>query len=200
MVSAVIFDLDGTLTGTPNPWRYVHERIGIWDTVAFTHMDDWLSGLSTYDEFCRRDVELWVGRDVSEIHSYLDEIEINRHVPEVVGTLVKRGVPSIIISSGFRYVARKIQSDCHWEPLQIYANELLAGPHVRIDVSADWSSPISKRAHAERALQSVGAALSDTLVVSDSEHDLKQLRDCGFHLHVREVDDLLRVLPYLGNK
>ena len=200
MVSAVIFDLDGTLTGTPNPWRYVHERIGIWDTVAFTHMDDWLSGRSTYDEFCRRDVQLWAGRDVSEIHSYLDEIEINRHVPEVVGTLVQRGVPSIIISSGFRYVARKIQSDCSWEPLQIYANELVAGPDVRIDVSADWSSPLSKRAHAERALQFVGASLSDTLVVSDSQHDLQQLRDCGFHLHVREVDDLLRVLPFLRDK
>ena len=200
MVSAAIFDLDGTLTGTPNPWRYVHERIGIWDTVAFTHLDDWLSGRSTYDEFCQRDVQLWAGRDVSEIHSYLDEIEINRHVPEVTGTLVQRGVPSIIISSGFRYIARKIQSDCNWEPLQIYANELLAGPNVRIDVSADWSSPLSKRAHAERALQLVGASLADTLVVSDSEHDLQQLRDCGFHLHVREVDDLLRVLPFLRDK
>jgi len=200
MVSAVIFDLDGTLTSTPNPWRYVHERIGIWDTVAFTHMDDWLSGRSTYDEFCRRDVQLWTGRDISEIHSYLDEIEINRHVPEVVGTLMERAVPSIIISSGLRYVARKIQSGCNWDPLLIYANELLAGPEVRIDVSADRSSPLSKKAHANSALRIVGADYQDTLVVSDSEHDLEQLRDCGFHLHVREVDDLLRVLPFLGNK
>jgi phosphoserine phosphatase len=200
MVSAVIFDLDGTLTGTPNPWRYVHERIGIWDTVAFTHMDDWLSGRSTYDEFCRSDVQLWAGRDISEIHSYLDEIEINRHVPEVVETLMERGVPSIIISSGFRYVARKIQSGCNWKPLLIYANELVAGPDVQIGVSADRSSPLSKKAHADSALRIVGANYQDTLVVSDSEHDLEQLRDCGFHLHVREVDDLLRVLPFLGNK
>jgi len=200
MVSAVIFDMDGTLTGTPNPWRYVHERIGIWDTVAFTHMDDWLSGLSTYDEFCRRDVQLWAGRDVSEIHSYLDEIEINRHVAEVAGTLVERGIPSIIISSGFRYLARKIQTDCNWEPLLIYANELVAGPDVRIDVSADWSSPLSKKAHADRALSIVGANFQDTLVVSDAQHDLEQLRDCGFQLHVREDDDLLRVIPFLGSK
>jgi HAD superfamily phosphoserine phosphatase-like hydrolase len=199
MVSAVIFDLDGTLTGTPNPWRYIHERFGIWDTTAFTHMEDWLSGRSTYDEFCRRDIQLWTGRDISEIHSYLDEIEINRHVPEVVGTLVERGTPSIIISSGFRYIARKIQSGYKWEPLLIYANELLAGPDVRIDVSADWSSPLSKKAHATRALSIIGATLQDTLVVSDSEHDLEQLRDCGFHLHIREDDDLLRVLPYLGH-
>ncbi|HLQ78606.1 MAG TPA: HAD-IB family phosphatase [Terriglobia bacterium] len=198
MVSAVIFDLDGTLTGTPNPWRYVHERLGLWDTVAFTHMDDWLSGRSTYDEFCRRDIQLWSGRDISEIHGFLDEIVFNRHVPEVVGALVERRIPSVIISSGFRYVARKLQSNHKWEPLLIYANELVAGPDVRIDVSADWSSPLSKKAHADAALSIVGAAAQDTLVVSDAAHDLEQLRDCGFHLHVRQEDDLLRTLSFLS--
>ena len=200
MVSAVIFDMDGTLTSTPNPWRYVHERIGIWDSLAFTHMDDWLAGRSTYDEFCRRDVELWAGRHVSEIHSYLDEIEINPHVPAVAQGLADLGIPSIIISSGFRYLARKIQTDCNWEPLQIYANELLDGPEVRIDVSADWSSPLSKKACADSALGMIGAGYPETLVVSDSVYDLEQLRDCGFHIHVREGDDLLRVLPLIGKK
>jgi|SRR6185295_3866687 len=200
MISAVIFDLDGTLTGTANPWRHVHERLGIWDTVAFTHMEDWLSGRIAYDEFCRRDIQLWAGRELSEIQSYLDEIEMNRHVPEVVEALVERDIPSIIISSGFRHVARRIQSGCKWDRLLVYANELVDGPDVRIDVSADWSSPISKKAHADAALRIVGAAAGDTLVVSDSEHDLKQLRDCGFHLHVREDDDLLRVLPILGSQ
>jgi phosphoserine phosphatase len=59
---------------------------------------------------------------------------------------------------------------------------------------------LSKKAHADSALRIVGADYQDTLVVSDSEHDLEQLRDCGFHLHVREDDDLLRVLPFLRNK
>jgi len=197
-VSAVIFDLDGTLTGTPNPWRHIHERLGLWDTVAFTHMDDWLSGRITYDEFSRRDVELWAGRSLSEIQNYLDEIAVNPHVPRVVESLKQRGVPSIIISSGFRYVARKIQNNCNWERLTIYANELLDGPEVRIEVSADQTSPICKKAHADAALAILGASPLDTLVVSDGEHDLQQLRDCGFHLHVREDDDLLRVLPFLG--
>jgi len=197
-VSAVIFDLDGTLTGTPNPWRYIHERLGLWDTGASTHMEDWLSGRSTYDEFCRRDVQLWAGRNLSEIQTYLDEITVNPHLPQVVDSLTGCGIPSIIISSGFRYVARKIQKNCNWDRLLIYANELLAGPEVRIEVSADWTSPISKKAHADAALAIVGASRQDTLVVSDSEHDLEQLRECGFHLHVREDDDLLRVLPFLG--
>jgi len=200
MVSAVIFDLDGTLTDTPNPWRHVHERLGIWNTVAYTHMEDWLAGRSTYDEFCRRDVELWSGQDVMKIRGYLDEIEMNPHVPAIVSALVDREIPSIIISSGFRHVARRIQAECRWDPLLIYANELMDGPDVRIEVSADWSSPISKKALADSALELVGVPAENTLVVSDSKHDLEQLRDCGFHIHITENDDLLRILPLLGNK
>ena len=197
MVSAVIFDLDGTLTKTASPWRHIHERLGLWETTASVYLDEWLSGKITYDEFCRRDTRLWRGRSLPEIEGYLDEIEFNRHVPAVVRELVERSIPSIIISSGFRYVARKIQAECNWAPLLIYANELMDGPEVRIHVSADRASPISKKAHADTALQLIGADASTTLVVSDAMHDLEQLADCGFHLHVREEDDLRRTLEFL---
>src|SRR5262245_616665 len=109
MVSAVIFDLDGTLTMTPSPWQHVHQRLGVWENTACGYLDEWLSGRISYDEFCRRDTSLWAGRTVREIEQFLDEIDFNRHVPDVVGGLVERGLPSVIISSGFRYVARKIQ-------------------------------------------------------------------------------------------
>jgi phosphoserine phosphatase len=197
MISSVIFDLDGTLTMIPSPWRYVHERLGVWDNAACGHLDEWLSGGMTYEEFCQRDARLWTGRTVDEIHAYLDEIAWNRHVPAVVERLVARAVPSIIISSGFKYVAAKMQEQCGWNPLLIYANELADGPVVRINVSGDFRSPISKKALAERALASVGSTMADCLVVSDTARDLEQLRDCGLKLHVREEDDLLRVNDFL---
>ena len=197
MISSVIFDLDGTLTMIPSPWRYVHERLGLWDNTACGYHDEWLSGGMTYEEFCQRDAGLWTGRTVDEIHRYLDEIKWNRHVPAVVERLVAQGVPSIIISSGFKYVAAKIQEQCGWNPLLIYANELEDGPVVRINVSGDFRSPISKKALAERAIASVGSTMADSLVVSDTTRDLEQLRDCGFKLHVREEDDLLRVNDFL---
>ena len=197
MLSAVIFDLDGTLTRTPSPWRHVHERVGVWENTACGYLEQWLSGQITYDEFCRRDARLWNGRSLPEIESYLDEIEVNRHVGAVTRALVDRKVPSIIISSGFRYVATKIQRECGWEPLLIYANDLTDGPEVRINVSGDFASPISKKAHADAALQLVGASASNTLVVSDALRDLEQLCDCGHHLHIQEEDDLLDVIEYL---
>ena len=197
MISSVIFDLDGTLTKTPSPWRYVHERVGVWENTACHYLQEWLSGEITYEEFCRRDTKLWSGRAVDEIHSYLDEIEWNRHVPAVVERLVTARVPSVIISSGFKYVASKIQAQCGWDPLLIYANELVDGPTVRINVSGDFRSPISKKALAERALASVGSTMAATLVVSDTTRDLEQLSDCGYKLHVCEEDDLLLVTDFL---
>ncbi len=197
MISSVIFDLDGTLTRIPSPWQYVHERLGVWETTACAYLDEWLSGKISYEEFCRRDTSLWDGRSVDEIYRLLDEIDFNRHVPSVVERLVNAKVPSIIISSGFHYIATKIQAQCAWEPLLIYANELVDGPQVRINVSGDFASPISKKMLAERALKLIGSTLSETLVVSDTTRDLEQLCECGHKLLVREEDDLLRVNDFL---
>jgi phosphoserine phosphatase len=196
MIAAAIFDLDGTLTKTPNPWRHIHESLGVWDK-ACGHFDEWLSGKIDYDEFCRKDASLWQGSPLEDLHGFLDRIELNRHVPDVTQGLIRRGIPSIIISSGFHRVARRIQTAHRWEPLLVYANELIEGPDVRIQVSADPASPISKRALGAAALSQMGVDPKDTLVVSDSVHDLEALSGCGFHLHVQQEDDLARTLHFL---
>jgi phosphoserine phosphatase len=197
MISSVIFDLDGTLTKVPSPWQYVHERLGVWETTACHFLNEWLTGGISYEEFCKRDTTLWNGRTVGEIHGFLDEIDFNRHVPTVVKQLVDRRIPSIIISSGFKYVASKIQQQCGWDPLLIYANELADGPTVQINVSGDFSSPLSKKRLAQHALLCVNSSVAETLAVSDSARDLEQLNDCRYKLHVQTEDDLLRVNDFL---
>jgi HAD superfamily phosphoserine phosphatase-like hydrolase len=197
MIASVIFDLDGTLTRVPSPWRYVHERVGVWHSKADSYLDEWLCGRISYEEFCHRDTGLWHGRSLEEIYSYLDEIEWNRHVQEVVDSLVARRIPSVIISSGFKYVASKIQDRFRWNPLLIFANELIQGPVVQINVSGDFGGPISKKAHAQRALAELGTTMADSLVVSDTKRDLDQLCDCGHQLLVVEERDLLRVTDFL---
>src|SRR5579862_2271968 len=197
MISSVIFDLDGTLTKVPSPWQYVHERLGIWESTACHFLNEWLAGGISYEEFCRRDTTLWNGRSLGEIHGFLDEIDFNRHVPAVVERLVARKIPSIIISSGFKYVAHKIQRQCAWDPLLIYANELGDGPTVHINVSGDFSSPLDRKRLAEHALKTVGSSMDNSLVVSDTTRDLEQLSGCRYKLHVQQEDDLLRVNDFL---
>ena len=196
MIAAAIFDLDGTLTRTPNPWRHIHESLGVWERAS-GHFYEWISGKIDYEEFCRKDFSLWHGSPLERLHGFLDSIEINRHVPDVTRALCQRGIPSIILSSGFHHVAERIQRTCRWEPLTVYANELIEGPAVRIGVSADLGSPLSKRALGSSALKRLRIDPKETLVVSDSLHDLESLRDCGFHLHVQREDDLVRTLHFL---
>src|SRR5262245_17861156 len=197
MIAAAIFDLDGTLTTTPNPWRHIHEALGVWEKAS-NHFDEWLSGKIDYEEFCRKDTSLWRGSRLDDIHGFLDRIEVNCHVNEVTAALTRRGIPSIILSSGFHHVARRIQTNCGWAPLTVYANELIEGPGVRIRVSADLASPLSKRALGRAALRQIGVDPKNVLVVSDAVRDLEALSDCGYHLHVRQESDLARTLDFLG--
>jgi phosphoserine phosphatase len=196
MIAAAIFDLDGTLTNTPNPWRHIHESLGVWEQAS-GHFDEWLCGNIDYEEFCRKDARLWQGSTLKDIHGFLDKIEVNRHVVDVTAALTRKQIPSIIISSGFHHVARRIQAACAWTPLTVYANELIEGPEVQILVSADLSSPFSKRALGGAALRQIGVDPKHTLVVSDALRDLEALQDCGFHLHVQHENDLARTLHFL---
>src|SRR2546428_12745420 len=96
MISSVIFDLDGTLTNIPSPWRYVHERLGLWQDTACGYLDEWLSGKISYEEFCRRGKNLWDGRTLDEIHGLLRENGFKRPVPAVAERLVGGGGPSVL--------------------------------------------------------------------------------------------------------
>ena len=197
-IQSIIFDLDGTLTTVPSPWRHVHERLGVWEDTASSFLNQWLAGEIPYEEFCRRDFELWAGHDVQEIEGLLDEIEINSHVPDIVRRLREEKIPSFIISSGFSYIAHKIRDEHQWEPLEIYANDLADGPEVRIRVSADFDSPISKRRLADKIFESTGVDPDRTLVVSDSERDLEMLSQCGHQLLVEAERDLSKVHEFIG--
>jgi HAD superfamily phosphoserine phosphatase-like hydrolase len=199
MVDSIIFDLDGTLTQIASPWRHVHQRLGLWDDIASEYLDEWLSGGISYEEFCRRDFELWKGHSLEEIESLLDEIEINPHVPGIVDRLKGRGILSIIISSGFSRVAKRIQSRFKWEPLLIYANELVEGPDVLIRVSADPDSPVSKRRLSTIALEQAGVDPARSLVVSDSVQDLDLMAECQYRLWIQNEDDLLEVYRFIDN-
>jgi phosphoserine phosphatase len=196
MIAAAIFDLDGTLTLTPNPWRHLHEALGVWER-AEGHFGQWQAGEIDYHEFCRRDYRLWAGQPLAALHAHLDRIALNRHVPAVVSALGARRIPSVIISSGFHHVARRVRDTHQWTRLTVHANELVEGPEVRVGVSADPGHDLSKRRLGRAALVLLGVDAADTLVVSDGVHDLESLDYCGHHLHIREEDDLYRTLEFL---
>ena len=58
---AVLFDLDGTLTPVPSVWRHLHEGLGLWESAARRHQEDFERGAISYETFCALDAAHWKG-------------------------------------------------------------------------------------------------------------------------------------------
>jgi len=48
----IIFDIDGTITTHISSWRYIHEKLGLWQDRAFKYQEDFLAGRIDYKKFC----------------------------------------------------------------------------------------------------------------------------------------------------
>ncbi|MFQ5893071.1 MAG: phosphoserine phosphatase, partial [Nitrospinota bacterium] len=111
-IQAVISDMDGTLTTVASPWRYVHERLGVWETHGAPILRAYCAGRITYAEFCRHDLDLWMshGLRLADVEAILGEIPLNPHLAGLAERLAARAMPVAIVSTGFTVVAERIRA------------------------------------------------------------------------------------------
>ena len=58
---AIVFDIDGTVVKHISSWRYIHERLNLWDVLAHKYQDEFLAGKISYRKFCELDAAHWRG-------------------------------------------------------------------------------------------------------------------------------------------
>ena len=121
MLKLAVFDLDGTLKQAPDPYVYLHERLGTLEAAeVFTARG--LSGEIPYDEWLRLDTGLWTGTPRSVLVRHLHE---NPYLPgarETVAALKAAGVIVAIISSGLLLHAQMVAEELGIGP--VIGNEL----------------------------------------------------------------------------
>lgn len=115
----VLFDLDGTLTETSSPWKYLLEKVNKWEQ-GNKNLEDFLKGKFDYQTFCYKDTALFKGLKVEDYQSYLDKINYRPNVSLLVDYLKKINSQIWIISAGFYYLAQK--TALKWELDGFYAN------------------------------------------------------------------------------
>ena len=136
----VFFDCDGTLTDVKSSWQYLHERLGLWDELADAFQSRFRAGEIDYEEFCRRDAELWKGLPAETVRGILREIGFQPGVKETVGALREMGIETVILSTGLSFLVDRIRKELGIT-LAI-ANELiveegLLSGRIRINVQHD---------------------------------------------------------------
>ena len=65
----IVFDIDGTITRHISSWRYIHEKLGLWDVLARKYQDQFLAGKISYRRFCELDAAHWKGMPVRKLYS-----------------------------------------------------------------------------------------------------------------------------------
>jgi HAD superfamily phosphoserine phosphatase-like hydrolase len=110
MLKLAVFDLDGTLKVEPDPYVYLHRRLGVMaEAAALTAAG--LSGQLVYEDWLRADAELWRGTPRARLLELFAEDAYIPGAPEAVRALQAHGAEIAILSSGLRLHAEMVAAD-----------------------------------------------------------------------------------------
>ncbi len=107
-IKLIAFDLDGVLTDGCGSWREVHRALGTYD-AAEEHAKEYLAGKITFDEWARKDTELWYGVDIERIKEILYGIDLMPGIESTIPRL-RRNYKLVIISGGLQILADRIKN------------------------------------------------------------------------------------------
>ena len=184
-IRLTIFDVDGVLKESPDPYTFLHRHFGTEEAGA-RHLQAFLAGEITYEEFAQLDAGEWKGRTVAETKAIL---RTNPYVPgahELAEGLRARDIPFLLLSSGF---------DLHVEDI---ANELKADEYIcnslnhdgerltgAMTVRVPWGGKVPLVQDMLRRWQ---VEPEECLVVGDSTADIPTFRAVGYAVAVRPTN------------
>lgn len=170
-VRLVIFDLDGTLTKSPNIWRHLHTELGTWEHGK-VFAKKYLSGEITYREWAELDCGLWKGTELAKILEVTSEIEYNDGAAETVSKLKEAGLGVGIVSAGLSLLADRAGKDLGVDI--VLSNQLIESGGV-LTGEIDTRVSIDDKAKIIRGIAtSLGISMSEVAVVGDNIFDMPE--------------------------
>lgn len=121
MKKLIAFDLDGTLIDGKGTWMEMHKLLKT-EKISEENGKLFYANKITYDEWVKRDVNLWKGVDARVIQELKEKISLMRGI-EVINHLDGEYVLAII-SGGLKEVALDINEKFNNKFKYCYANEL----------------------------------------------------------------------------
>lgn len=96
-------------------WEYVHDYFNVPLSLREKNLEDYITGKIDYNEWVKRDVELWVkalGRrpSIKDLEEALDNIILNTEAYNAVEELRRQGVILGILSAGIGQAARRVKN------------------------------------------------------------------------------------------
>lgn len=171
IVKLVIFDLDGTITRSPNIWKHLHSELGTWKW-AKNYAQKYRNGEISYEEWAKLDCSLWKGTKVERILQITSEIKYFNGAAETIGQLKKAGIKVGIVSAGISFLAEKVGKDLNVDV--VVSNDLKISNNVITGEIETKVSTDNKKSMIQHITHLMSLKMSEVAVVGDHVFDLPQ--------------------------
>lgn len=177
---AIVFDIDGTITTPVSSWRYIHEKLGKWDVLAYRYQELFLAGRISYRKFCELDAAHWKGMPEKDIEELFKDVPYARNATDSIKKLKKIGLKLIAVSTGLQYLPRRLEKELRFD--YILSNELKARNGiltggVKINITHGDKGKVLKK-----IIREIRVELPRVISVGDSEGDIPMSRAAGYSI------------------
>lgn len=202
--------MDGTLLQARSCWNYIHQHFGI-DNKEMLKM--YMEHKINDQEFAESDIRLWeqssdVHINEAYINSILDEIKPINGAEDLIHSLHQKGVRTIILSGGIKYLAVKWAEK--WNMKEAIANHLIDDENGNLKVVIE-SSGHAKGPIMDALLERLNvskeevAAVGDTVVdiplferaglgIAVNTNDQKVIDEADYHLKEKNLGNLIPII------
>ena len=176
----IVFDIDGTITKHISSWRYIHEKLDLWDVLAKKYQDQFLAGKINYRRFCELDAAHWKGMPVRKLHDVFRSVQYSKNARKAITLLKKRGFKLVAISTGLQFITDRIKKELKFDHvlgnrLKSYGGKLTGGVTINISHGAKGKT-------VREMLKKMGAEPGEMIAVGDSEGDIPMIKVAGYSI------------------
>ena len=176
----IIFDIDGTITTHISSWRYIHEKLGLWQDRAFKYQEDFIAGKIDYRKFCELDAAHWRGMVESKIRNIFKKVRYSRNVKWCIKKLKTHGFKLAAVSTGLQYMPDRIKKEMKFDyavsnRLVSRNGKLTGGVSIKLAHGA-------KHEVLETVFKKFGVRPREVISVGDSEGDIPLARETGYSI------------------
>ena len=176
----IIFDIDGTITRHISSWRYIHEKLGLWQKRAFCYQEQFFAGKISYRKFCLLDAAHWKGMSERKIRKIFDRVLYSKNAVTSIKKLRKSGFKLVAISTGLQFMPERITKEMKFD--YALSNRLLSrngkltgGVHINLAHGA-------KDKILRTLFKRFKVKPHEVICIGDSEGDIPLAKICGYSI------------------
>lgn len=191
----IVLDVDGTITGHISSWRYIHERLGLWDRRAFHYQEAFFAGKISYRKFCELDAAHWKGMANERLVGIFREVPYSKNAVACLKDLKSMGFALAAVSTGLQYMCDRILRELDFDyaisnRLNTYRGRLTGGVTIRMAHGA-------KHKVLSGIYRKFGVKPHEVISIGDSEGDIPLARNSGYSIAFNSSsEELSRVVDY----